>query len=101
MENTFVLFTSDHGFHFGQFGMHYDKRQPYEFDIRVPMLLRGPGVHQPNHRIVENVVNIDIAPTFLEMAGLEVPEYMDGESFLPFALDNLLPRCAYALLLKH
>ena len=34
LDNTYVLFSSDHGFHFGQFGMHYDKRQPYEFDLR-------------------------------------------------------------------
>ena len=42
-EDTYLVFASDHGYHLGQFGMPYDMRQPYEFDIRIPLLLKGPG----------------------------------------------------------
>lgn len=63
----------------GQFSQVYDKRQPYETDIKVPLLMKGPVIkknvisHQP-------VLNIDIAPTILELAGLEVPKNMDGRA---------------------
>ena len=51
--------------------------------FRVPMMVRGPGVKEGEVVEVGNVVNIDIAPTFLDIAGLAVPDWMDGQSFLP------------------
>jgi N-acetylglucosamine-6-sulfatase len=44
LENTYVIFFSDNGYHLGQFCFGADKRQPYEADIRVPMAVRGPGI---------------------------------------------------------
>ncbi len=86
LQNTFVIFTSDHGFHLGQFGLTTDKRQPYDTDLRIPLLVRGPGVS--SNVVVDNVVvSIDLAPTILEMGGVTPPEEMDGTSFLP----QLLP----------
>ena len=82
LDDTYVFFSSDHGFHFGQFGMHYDKRQPYDFDLRVPLLVRGPGVAAGI--VVEGLaVNIDLAPTFMDIAGLPAASDMDGVSLLP------------------
>ncbi|XP_053505758.1 N-acetylglucosamine-6-sulfatase [Ictalurus furcatus] len=83
LENTYILFTSDNGYHTGQFSLPMDKRQLYEFDIRVPLLVRGPNI-KPNQTSPLLVANIDLGPTILDMAGYNVNKtQMDGMSFLP------------------
>ena len=78
--NTFVVFTSDHGFHLGQFKLGFDKRQPYEFDVRVPFAVVGPGI--PAGRVSSALVShVDLAPTLLDLAGGDVPPAWDGASF--------------------
>ncbi|CAJ0959222.1 unnamed protein product, partial [Mesorhabditis belari] len=81
LANSYVIYTSDHGYHLGQFGLIKGKNMPYEFDIRVPFLMRGPGLPK-NLTIRKPVANIDIAPTILHMAELEIPDSMDGRSLL-------------------
>eukprot|EP00948_MAST-09A_sp_MAST-9A-sp1_P002367 g2367.t1 len=80
LENTYIFFTSDHGFHLGQFGMSFDKRQLYESDINVPYLVRGPGIGR-NSTSKRSITHVDLGPTLLELAGVDVPASMDGESF--------------------
>ncbi|KAJ9587207.1 hypothetical protein L9F63_019287, partial [Diploptera punctata] len=87
LENTHVIMTSDHGYHIGQFALPWDKRQPYEMDIRVPLLVRGPGI-VAGRSVSQPVLNIDLGPTFLDMADLEAPSWMDGTSFLPLLQDT-------------
>ncbi|XP_064421777.1 N-acetylglucosamine-6-sulfatase-like [Latimeria chalumnae] len=83
LNSTYIFYTSDHGYHTGQFSLPIDKRQLYEFDIRVPLLVRGPGI-QPNQNSKAPILNIDLGPTFLEIAGVNLSRVdMDGESFLP------------------
>ncbi|XP_046335749.2 N-acetylglucosamine-6-sulfatase-like [Haliotis rufescens] len=79
LANTFIFFSSDNGYHTGQFSMPTDKRLLYEFDVRVPLLVRGPGV-AAGSKNEENVLNIDFGPTFVELAGGHVPDTMDGKS---------------------
>lgn len=79
-DNTYIIFTSDNGYHMGQFSMPYDKRQPYETDIRVPFIVSGPGIRTKH--IVEHPVSlVDIAPTIFDWAGIEKPDTLDGQSF--------------------
>jgi arylsulfatase A-like enzyme len=69
--NTLVIYTSDNGFYLGDHGM-YDKRFMYEPSLRVPLLAAGPGV-KPGQVTEAFALNVDFAPTFLEVAGLEIP----------------------------
>ena len=80
LENTLIVYTSDQGFYMGEHGW-FDKRFMYEESFRTPLLVRLPGGEK---RVVNQLIqNIDYAPTFLELAGVEIPEDIQGESFLP------------------
>lgn len=81
-EDTIVVYTTDHGFFLGDHGW-FDKRFMYEQAIRVPWMVRYPGVVKPGSVRSEWVVNIDNAPTVLDMVGHAVPESMQGRSLLP------------------
>lgn len=82
LDNTYIIFSADNGFHLGQFGMLYDKRMLYEHDIRIPLAVRGPGIRK-NVNCSAPVMHHDIGPTILEMIGLqETPRIMDGTSWL-------------------
>ena len=81
-ENTLVLYMGDNGFSFGEHGL-IDKRHMYEESMRVPMLVYAPGLVGAGTTLDAMVQNIDLAPTFMEVAGLAAPDHMDGQSFLP------------------
>ena len=80
LENTVIVYTSDQGFFMGEHG-YFDKRYMYEESFRTPLLVRMPGGKKGD--IPEMVQNIDYAPTILEMAGLPIPDDIQGESFMP------------------
>uniref|UniRef100_A0A671LUM2 N-acetylglucosamine-6-sulfatase n=1 Tax=Sinocyclocheilus anshuiensis TaxID=1608454 RepID=A0A671LUM2_9TELE len=83
LNNTYIFYTSDHGYHTGQFSLPIDKRQLYEFDIRIPLLVRGPGI-KPKQTLQSPVLNIDLSMTILDIAGANLSTVnMDGQSFLP------------------
>lgn len=80
--NTLVIYLSDQGFYLGEHGW-FDKRWMYEESFRTPMLMRYPGAVKPGTINEDFVMNLDIAPTMLEAAGVAVPNDMQGKSFLP------------------
>jgi N-acetylglucosamine-6-sulfatase len=82
LDNTVILYLGDNGFLFGEKGL-IDKRNAYEASVRIPMLLRYPQSVEGGQVRKEVVANIDVAPTMLDFAGVEVPDHMDGESFKP------------------
>jgi N-acetylglucosamine-6-sulfatase len=86
LENTYLIYSSDNGFHLGEHRLPAGKDFPYEEDIRVPAVVRGPGV-PAGQRIDAMVLNTDLAPTFAEIAGIAPPDFVDGRSFLPL-LEN-------------
>jgi arylsulfatase A-like enzyme len=82
-EDTVVVYTSDNGFFLGEHGL-FDKRLMYEPSIRVPLLIRYPRLGA-SARVDDThmVLNIDIAPTLLELAGVPVPGMLQGQSLVP------------------
>ncbi|KAF5284165.1 hypothetical protein FQR65_LT00165 [Abscondita terminalis] len=87
LDDTYILFTSDNGYHIGQFAQAWDKRQPYETDLRVPFLMRGPLI-KARQILHLPVSTVDFAPTILSMAGIPVPLDMDGKSFYKQLLED-------------
>jgi arylsulfatase A-like enzyme len=83
LENTYVIFTSDNGYHMGQHRLLAGKGRPYEEDIVVPFIIRGPGIAAGETLTGYLPGNIDIAPTLAELAGVTAPDYVDGRSFVP------------------
>jgi arylsulfatase A-like enzyme len=82
LRNTYIFFSSDNGFHLGQHRLPAGKNSAYEEDIRVPLIVRGPGVLTGH--VAENLaVNIDLAPTFAELGGASAPDFVDGRSLVP------------------
>lgn len=82
LDNTYIFFTSDNGFFYGEHRIAYGKGEAYEEALAVPLVVRGPGV--PAGARTELVTsNIDLAPTIAELAGAAVPEFVDGRSLVP------------------
>lgn len=79
-DNTIVVYTSDQGFYLGEHGW-FDKRFMYEQSFRTPLLVRYPKEIEAGSKIEALVQNLDIAPTFLDYAGVDIPQTMQGESF--------------------
>jgi len=82
MGNTYIVFTSDNGYHLGQHRFVGGKFQIYEEDIRVPLIIRGPGV-QVGATVPQMAVNIDLAPTMARWGGATADRIMDGQSLTP------------------
>jgi N-acetylglucosamine-6-sulfatase len=82
LESTYVFFTSDNGFHLGQHRLGAGKWTAYEEDIKVPLIVRGPGVPE-GKTLPHTVLNNDLAPTFADLAGVDPPDFVDGRSLKP------------------
>ena len=80
INNTIIVYTSDQGMMLGEHD-YIDKRWMYEESMRMPFLVRYPGMIKPGTRTDEIINNTDFAPTILELAGVKAPGYMQGRSF--------------------
>ncbi len=92
LDDTYIFFTSDNGFHLGQHRLGAGKWTAYEEDIRVPLVVQGPGV--PEGRTLEHLVlNNDLAPTIADLAGTSeaTPSFVDGRSLKPLLDDEPTP----------
>lgn len=81
-KNTVVIYASDQGFYMGEHGW-FDKRFIYEESLKTPFVIRYPGVVKPGSKVNQLVMNIDWAPTVLNIAGAKIPSDIQGKSFLP------------------
>jgi N-acetylglucosamine-6-sulfatase len=86
LRNTYVIFTSDNGFFFGEHRLLGGKFLAYEPATHMPFLIRGPGI-KPGTKTGELTSQIDIAPTVLELAGVGADKSIDGRSMVPFLRD--------------
>lgn len=100
LDNTYVFFASDNGFHQGQHRLHSGKNTAYDEDLLVPLVVRGPGV--PKGRTVSQITaNVDFAPTWAALAGIDVPAWVDGRNFAPLLHGRTPDVWRQALLLEH
>ncbi len=81
-DDTVVVFTSDNGYYLGEHGLH-DKRSAYDESLRIPLLVRYPRLAGKGKRIDQIALNIDLAPTLLDFAGVPIPKEMQGRSWRP------------------
>jgi N-acetylglucosamine-6-sulfatase len=86
LRNTYIIFTSDNGFFYGEHRLTGGKFLAYEPSTHLPLLIRGPGIKQNSHTGQLASVT-DIAPTILELAGVTPDKSIDGESLVPFMND--------------
>ncbi len=81
-ENTIVIYSSDQGFYLGEHGW-FDTRWIYEESLHTPLVVRWPGVVKPGTENTDLVSNLDFAETFLDIAGVPIPDDMQGKSLVP------------------
>ncbi len=82
-DDTVIILTSDHGEGLGENGIFYDHHGLYEWDIRIPLIIRAPQVLPPGKRVKELITHEDIMPTILELIGVTPPKSVDGHSLIP------------------
>jgi arylsulfatase A-like enzyme len=82
LDDTVVVFTSDNGYYHGEHGLG-DKRSAYDESLRIPLLVRYPKLFPKGRALDEMALNIDLAPTLLDLAGVAAPREMQGKSWVP------------------
>ena len=83
LNDTMVVFTSDHGYFYGEHGLNEERRLAYEETIRIPLVIRYPPLAMAGSTPPEMALSLDIAPTLLEVAGLQPGAEIQGRSLVP------------------
>lgn len=100
LDNTYIFFTSDNGFHMGEHRFLLGKNTAFEEDIRVPLLARGPNI--PAGMTVDSLSgNVDLASTFADIAGISTPDFVDGRSLMPLLTGTAPDNWRQAFLLER
>ena len=100
LDNTYIIFTSDNGFRLGQHRLPPAKETAYEEDIHLPLYIRGAGI--PQGKVIDKIVgNLDLAPTFAELAGAKIPKFVDGRSLVSSIYSQSVSSWRKALLIEH
>lgn len=99
-DNTYVVFSSDNGYHMGEYSLRPGKMTPFETDIRVPLVIVGPGVAKG--QVVNAIAeNIDLCPTFAELGGASSPTVPDGRSLVPLLHQGAVADWRHLALIEH
>jgi arylsulfatase A-like enzyme len=99
-DDTYVVFSSDNGYHLGEYRLREGKQTPYDMDVRVPLVVTGPDV-PAGRRVAAFTSNIDLAPTFEEIAGAATGDNVDGASLLPLLHGRTPKNWRRAVLIEH
>ena len=91
LDNTLIIFTSDEGYFYGEHGLSKERRLAYEESIRVPLFMRWPKLIRAGSSVDHFALNIDIAPTLLEIAGVSAPKEIQGRSLVPLLRSEQTP----------
>ena len=83
LDNTVIVFTSDNGYFYGEHGLSVERRLAYEESVRMPLLIRYPAVVKAGTVRDEFALNIDLAPTLLELANAPASTAMEGRTLVP------------------
>jgi arylsulfatase A-like enzyme len=83
LDDTIIIFTSDHGYFYGEHCLSVERRLAYEETIRIPLLLRYPPLVKPGTTFDQFILSIDLAPTLLNLGAVKQPEKLHGLSFVP------------------
>jgi N-acetylglucosamine-6-sulfatase len=91
LDNTLIIFTSDEGYFYGEHGLSVERRLAYEESIRIPLFMRWPKLIKAGSAIDQFALNIDIAPTLLEIGGAPPPKEIHGRSLVPLLRGEKVP----------
>jgi N-acetylglucosamine-6-sulfatase len=100
LDNTVIIYSSDNGYFMGEH-TYWDKRIAYESSMRIPLLIRFPEKIAKGTVVDELCLNIDVAPTLLELADVEIPSYIQGESLLPLLRDKTADEWRKSVLFEY
>ena len=91
LDNTLIIFTSDEGYFYGEHGLSVERRLAYEESIRIPLFIRWPKLFEAGRAIDQFALNIDVAPTLLEIGGAPAPKEINGHSLVPLLRGEKVP----------
>jgi len=99
-DRTYIVFSSDNGFHMGEFSLRPGKMTPFDTDIQVPLVVVGPGIAK-GEAMNDITENIDLCPTFTDLGGAQGPTRPDGRSLVPLLLGASDPSRRQSALIEH